>query len=184
VGPAPERHDRGAPGGPQGGPPPGAVRLGRLGRTYGLAGAQRLHPAGPAETDALLGVERLWVQGHGTLAVRMVKPHAGALLVAFQGVRSPERAQELVNADVYAEAGTVADDVAARSVDRLTGAEVRVDGAPYGRVVEVVARAQMLLLVRGPHGERWLPADAPYVRVDGGVVHVDDPPAGLLDDDA
>jgi hypothetical protein len=99
-------------------------------------------------------------------------------------VGTPERAQELVNADVYAEAGTIDEDQSARSVDRLTGAEVRLDGAPYGRVIEVQVRAQMLLLVRGPHGERWLPADAPYVRVADGVVHVDDPPGGLLDDDA
>jgi ribosomal 30S subunit maturation factor RimM len=181
VGAAPDR-DRRVLGGLHQEPPPGAVRLGRLGRTHGLGGAQRLHAAGPAEADALLASDRLWVVGHGPMAVRFVKPHAGALLLAFQGVRSPERAQELVNADVYAEAGSLAAGRAARTVAALTGAEVLLDGSPYGRVREVLVGAQTLLCVTGPDGERWLPADAPYVRLGEGVVHVDDPPAGLLDD--
>ncbi|CAN5807360.1 hypothetical protein BH23DEI1_BH23DEI1_12210 [soil metagenome] len=176
-----ERH-RPPSGGPSEGVPAGAVRLGKLGRTYGLEGAQRIHGAGADENDALLRCTRLWVAGHGSLAVRMVKPHAGSLLIAFQGIKTPERAQELVNADVYAEAGTVDAAPLRRSVAALTGAVVRLDGAPYGTVVEVQSRAQLLLLVRGPAGERWLPGDAPYVRIGDGVVDVEDPPAGLLDD--
>jgi ribosomal 30S subunit maturation factor RimM len=176
--------DAAAPGRTSEQVPPGAFRVGRLGRTYGLEGAQRLHAAGPREADAVLASTRVWVEGHGELTVRLAKPHAGALLVAFGGVRSPERAQRLVNADVYLLPADVPPDLRDRAVDRLAGAAVHVDGAHAGEVLEVHAGPQLLLLVRVAAGERWLPADAPYVRLGDGRVDVTDPPPGLLDDEA
>jgi ribosomal 30S subunit maturation factor RimM len=167
--------------------PPGAVRLGRLGRTHGLAGALRCHPLGPLELEALLACEQLFVDGHGTLVVRLRRPHGDVALLAFQGIRSPERAQPLVNAHAYALPDALPAPLAralARRLDAatLTGAEVLVDGRPYGRVADVRQGAQLLLVVVGPFGERFLPADAPYVELDEGLVRVVDAPAGLLDE--
>jgi ribosomal 30S subunit maturation factor RimM len=167
--------------------PPGAVRLGRLGRTHGLAGALRCHPLGPLELEALLASERLFVEGHGTLVVRLRRPHGDVALLAFQGIRSPERAQPLVNAYAYALPGSLPAPLAqalARRIDAaaLAGAEVLVDGHPYGRVTDVREGAQRLLVVAGPFGERYLPADAPYVELEEGLVRVVDAPAGLLDE--
>jgi ribosomal 30S subunit maturation factor RimM len=185
VGDAPDRD--GTVGAPPEGPPADAVRLGRLGRTHGLDGALRCHALGELEVEALLASERLWIEGHGTLTARLRRHHSGSVLLAFQGIRSPERAQPLVNADVYVLPSLLPAPLAralsrrARLAD-LVGAEVEVDGRHYGQVREVLEGAQRLLLVEGPHGTRYLPADAPYVRVEEGSVRVVDPPAGLLDE--
>jgi 16S rRNA processing protein RimM len=167
--------------------PPDTVRVGRLGRTHGLHGSLRLHldHPDPALADALRHVTHLHVLDHGRVRVRSLQPHGRTLLVAFQGVRSPERAQTLVNAAVYLEAAALPSDVAARLAEpSLENAEVFVDGRPFGRVVEVIEGPQTLLLVRCPVGDRLVPATASYVHATPDRVDISAPPPGLLDDEA
>ena len=165
------------------GPEAGAgVVLGRLGRTYQLEGALRCYPEGEAEAAIVLAASRLDVEGHGLLPLRFVRPHGAGLVVAFQGFRTPERAQALVNALVRlhprdaAAAQTLADAQPLRP-----GLPVTLDAAPFGRLEAVVPGPQPLLRVRSPQGTHLLPANAPYVRVTPDRVELVDPPEGLLD---
>lgn len=164
---------------------PTSPPLGRLGRTFQLEGALRCHVEGPLEADLLQRSRRVLVEGHGLLTVRAVRPHAGGLVIAFQGVRSPEKAQALVNARVYpdpADAKATATLDAARPL--RVGLSVTLDGAAFGTVVAVVEGAQTLIEVLDQGGGRHLvPAGAPYVRVQGGGVALVDPPPGLLERD-
>jgi ribosomal 30S subunit maturation factor RimM len=168
-------------------PPPGWVRLGRLGRPFQLQGALHLQSSGPAADTVVRELAgagaQVWLSGIGRIRLREVWRARGGVAVAFQGVYSPERAREHVHRELWVEPGAVRDEDDGVGVEFLDGAEVRVDGQPYGRVVEVVLGAQDLLVVEGPHGRRWVPWGAPYVTWDGTSVDVVDPPAGLLDDE-
>ena len=194
-------------------PPEGWVRLGRLGRTFRVQGDLRVHTAGPAADAALLELARrdepVWLSGVGPTRLRGARRVGAGVVAAFQGVYTPERASGLVLQEIWcpaaavaatradaagraaasgavagaAPAGAAAGDATEPPFELLVGAPVRLDGAPYGRVAEVVAAAQDLLRVDGPAGSRWVPWSAPYVRWDGEAVAIDDPPRGLLDDD-
>jgi 16S rRNA processing protein RimM len=175
-------------------PPSGWVRLGRLGRPFQLRGALHLRSTGPAADAAVLALARsgasVWLSGVGSTRLREARRVGDGVVVAFQGTHSPERARAHVHRELWAAPDVVAAVRAASSdaeddavaVDLLEGADVRLDGRPYGRVTQVVLGAQDLLVVEGPDGERWVPWAAPYVSWDGTAVDIDDPPPGLLDD--
>lgn len=161
---------------------PAAPRLGRLGRTYQLSGALRCYPDGELEAEIVRQASALLVESHGLLRLRCVRSHAGALVVAFQGIRTPERAQALVNALVYA------DQADAASLARLAAAQplrsglpVLLDGAPFGVVDAVVPGPRPLVRVRTEAGSYLLPSEAPYVLVHADRLELVDPPPGLLD---
>ncbi len=168
---------------------PGAVAgsdaplLGRLGRTYQLQGALRCYPEGEVEAELLRRSEALLVEGQGLLKVRFVRPHAGAFVVAFQGYRTPERAQALVNAEVRLDPGD--DDGTALLSDARPlrpGLQVLLDGLPFGEIEEVLDGPRPLARVRGPGGTHLVPLHAPYVHVHRDRLEVVDPPPGLLDE--
>jgi ribosomal 30S subunit maturation factor RimM len=169
-------------------PPHGWVRLGRLGRPFQLQGALRLRSSGPAADAAALALGRsgatVWLSGAGHVRLREARRVGGGVVLAFQGAYSPERARLHVHREVWAEpsAWAASDDPDEIAVELLEGAEVRVDGRPYGRVAEVLTSPQELLRVDGPDGPRWVPWAAPYVGWDGTAVDIVDPPAGLLDE--
>ena len=138
---------------------------------------------GAHEAAALRRAERLVVDGHGTLRVRFVRAHGSGLVVAFQGFRSPERAQALVNATVRLDPSDgAAAALLAAAQPPLVGLPVSLDGAPFGHVEAVLEGAQTLLQVRARGALHLLPASAPYVRVLADEVALRDPPPGLLDD--
>jgi ribosomal 30S subunit maturation factor RimM len=161
----------------------GGPILGRLGRTYQLEGALHCRVEGAEEAAALRRAERLVVDGHGTLGVRFVRAHGNGLVVAFQGFRSPERAQALVNATVRLDPSDgAAAALLATARPALVGLPVSLDGAPFGHVDAVLEGAQTLLRVRSGGALHLVPAAAPYVSVLADEVALRDPPPGLLDD--
>lgn len=191
----PDRPSAPAPGGSapeRDAPPSGWVRLARLGRTYQLHGALRADPTGPAALDALrqlaAALGPVWLDGVGPTRLREARLVGAGLVLAFQGVYTPERARPLVHAHVWAEPDALPPavvDPAAEGVDpaRLEGAPVTRDGTPFGRVAYVWLGAQDLLVIDGPDGQRMVPWAAPYVHWDGTTVDLVDPPAGLVDPD-
>ncbi len=163
-------------------PAPAAPRLGRLGRTYQLSGALRCYPDGELEAEILRRADVVVVEGHGPLRLRLVRPHGSGLVVAFQGVRTPERAQALVNALVYADPTDAAALVRLYAARPLrSGLPVLLDGAAFGVVEEVVPGPQPLVRVRTEAGRYLLPSQAPYVVVHADRLELVDPPPGLLD---
>jgi ribosomal 30S subunit maturation factor RimM len=156
--------------------------LGRLGRTYQLEGALHCRVEGEREAAALRRAERVVVDGHGALRVRFVRAHGSGHVVAFEGFRSPERAQALVNATVRLDPGDRAAASLLRAAPALVGLPVSLDGAPFGHVDAVLEGAQTLLRVRAGGSLHLVPAAAPYVSVLADEVALRDPPPGLLDD--
>jgi ribosomal 30S subunit maturation factor RimM len=163
---------------PRPGPP-----LGRLGRTHQLEGALRCYPEGELEAELLLEARVLDVEGHGLLPLRHARRHGAALLLIFQGFRTPESARALVNARLRLDPSDAA---AARRLEAAhpirVGVPVSVDGAPFGHLEELVKGPQLLLRVRAESGTFLVPAAAPYVTATTERVELVDPPGGLLDE--
>lgn len=174
-------------------PPAGWVRLARLGRPFQVRGSLKAQPVGPSAATALRELARdlgpVWVDGHGATRLREARTVGAGLVLAVQGIYTPERARPLTHAHVWAAPTWLPEpepdgDPDAVDVARLEGVPVRLDGAPYGRVAYVLLGAQDLLAIDGPDGERLVPWAAPYVAWDGTTVDLVDVPPGLLDDGA
>lgn len=123
----------------------------------------------------------------GTLTVAAVRPHAGAMLVRFDGVSDRVAAEglrgTLLTVDV-AELPALEDPEEYYDHELEGLAAVGPDGAVLGTIREVVhAPASDLLVLETAEGETLVPfvrAIVPEVDLAGGRV-VLDPPAGLLD---
>lgn len=182
------------------GPPPGLVRIARIGRSHGLHGAMRVQPESPVAVVVLRASDSVWVEGFGDTDVGYVGTHGRDILLELDRVRRVETAKRLVHAGIFVEAAIV--DEARRAFDtrdddpndpyRWIGRRVEVapndGGTTDGNatdlgVVEAVdgSSLQPLLRVRGPAGELLLPAFAPYVRLGDASIVLVDPPEGLLD---
>ena len=157
------------------------VALGRLGRPFQLAGAQRFHPLGALEAEAVLTLPELVVEGLGPSRVRSARRHGNALLLHLARVGSREAAQGLVNRRVLVPASALPEGDL-RDRDRLVGLPLELNGVRWGEVAEVLdAGGQQLLVVRGEAGSAMVPLGAPYVRVGSDRVALENPPAGLLE---
>jgi len=164
-------------------PPSGHRPVARIGRSHGLEGAMRVHPVGDADAEALQAAPSVWIEGLGEARVVSFGPHGREFLLRVDRVRRVETAKQLVHATVWApplaSAPEGADDA---GLTALIGLPVRLSGRTIGEVVAVEGPAlQPLLRMRGPAGETFLPAAAPYVRTGPDGVDVVDPPPGLLD---
>jgi len=168
-------------------PPLGWWRLGRLGRPFQTRGALRLQAAGPVAEGVAATIAaatgEVWLSGIGRTRLQGARRAGDGLALAFQGVYTPERARALVHAEVWAAPEQYPAEVDENPSERFPGAQVFLDGQPYGRVDRVVPGAQLLLIVipDADPQERWLPWGAPYLRWDGVAVEIVDPPAGLLE---
>ena len=178
-------------------PPPGYRYIGKLGRSFGLAGGLRFHAAGPRDAGVVVHVDRVFVEGLGDSPVREVRAHAGDVIVYLARARNRDQARALANAAVYVDPALVpGDDEDTFYLENLIGAPVVSLGADrsaeaaahdavpdaVGEVVDVITGAgQDLLVVATPSGRLLLPWQAPYVRFDGERVQLVDPPEGLLE---
>ena len=177
------------------GPPPGHVRVARIGRSHGLAGAMHVHLEASAAATALSDATTVWIDDLGPAQVVHFGPHGQGHLLEVDRVRRVETAKRLVHAGVHLptqaiDAALRDDDAAADLLEeaygpdprRWIGRPVRHDGDEIGIVEDVIGSSlQPLLRVVGAGGAWLLPAQAPYVHADGGVIELIDPPDGLLD---
>jgi len=156
------------------------VRIGVLGRPYGLQGGLRLRTE--AEPAVLEALTRLYLEGRGWRAVERLEWVGPVPVVYLAGVVGRDRAAELVGTEVYAEA----DDLPVLEAGRyyyhqLVGLPVFLEGEPFGEVADVLAAAaQDLLVVRRGLREYLVPFQAPYVRLEGGAVRIEGAPEGLF----
>lgn len=172
-------------------PPAGYVAVARVGRSHGLAGAMRVRPHDAAGAEALTASSSLWIEGLGDATPVQLSVHGGGaeLLLRVDRVRRVETAKKLVHAEILvpgdaleAARARLAHDTSDDDPHGWLGLPVRHQDRELGRVDAVDGPAlQPLLRVRGPQGELLLPARAPYVRHEDGVVRLVDPPDGLLD---
>lgn len=160
------------------------VVVGRLTGVFGVRGEFKCRPA-PGEADAFavgrsfaLGAE----PGARELRCRSVRRHHEKLLVAFEGIDTPEDGRALANARLYAERGEVelgpgeyldADLIGLRLLDEA--------GTELGRVTGVQHFPAQDCLVVGPAGA-LVPLVKAFVRridVAAGAIEVT-LPEGLL----
>lgn len=157
-----------------------ALKLGRLGRTIGLDGGLLFHAAGSAEAALLEPGVTVLVENAGELTVSATRRHNRGTVLHFEGIRRPERARELTNADVSIPAGNLPDQFRATDLESgLMGLPVLLNGTVLGHVADVQGVAGHEYLVLEPSGG-LIPLGAPYVVVDDSGVTLVDPPAGLL----
>lgn len=187
-------------------PPPGFIRLGRLGRTFQLDGALRLQlddavsyaPEGDGDDADALGVKaigaagQLFVTGLGNARVRELKYGGGALLIRFAGVTDRNAARRLVNAVLYVDPSSLpsalAEEVAREveagsSEERLIGLPVLLDGRRVGAVTGANLNSANPFVeaeLVEPRRRVLLPLSAPYIELSEGGIEISDPPAGLL----
>jgi len=169
-------------------PPDGYVPIGRLGRSFKVAGGVRLWLDSPAAEQSLDSFERLFVTGLGDTRLRSHESVSGSLVVYLEGVRDRTVARSLVNAEVWADAsGLPADTLQAleepADEDLLIGAAVYLDGRAIGTVVEANLSGENDFVEVQLEDERLVlvPLVAPYVSLDADGIHLSDPPPGLLD---
>jgi 16S rRNA processing protein RimM len=164
----------------------GHLLLGRLGKTFGLEGALRFKPLGPAEAEAIFDLNEVFVAGLGRATIREVREHGNRLLITFEAVRQPERARKLVNAQVFAPLESLPEPSGGTLyLEAVSGLPVIVDGRPFGTVAELmgVSGAELLRVERPQGPDTLIPLRAPYVQLGEHAVMVEDPPAGLIGPD-
>lgn len=156
------------------------IRLGRLGRTIGLDGGLLFHAAGVTEAALLEPGTAVMVEHAGELTIAGARRHNRGTVLHFEGIRRPERARELTNADVSIRASDLPDDFQPTDLEAgLIRLPVLLKSAVIGHVAQVQGAAGHEYLVLEPGGE-LIPLNAPYVQVDPTGITLVDPPDGLL----
>jgi 16S rRNA processing protein RimM len=163
-------------------PPEDYVLLGRLGKTFQLAGGLRFYALGEAEAKAILELKQVFIAGVGKSDLREVRELGSSLIIYFTRALSIEAAKQLVNREVYAPLEALPEASAeAVYLASLPGLPVFLDNHAFGTVAEVQeAGFQYLLLVETASAEVIIPFPAPYVRLADDGVYLEDVPEGLL----
>ncbi len=157
------------------------VSFGRFGRAHGVRGELRFWPHNPQSPLLKAGRAVRIGREAGQTEVRRVERlrfDAKGPVLTIEGVDSREAAEALTGAEWFEDRDEI------YCVD-LIGLEARtVDGAPLGRVVDVMTdTATAVLVIRGARGQHLVPfveAFVPRVDLAAGEVQVS-PIEGLLD---
>ncbi len=157
------------------------VKLGVLGRPYGLKGGLRLKTE--ADPGVLAALPRVYLEGRGLRAVSRVEFSGGEPVLYLLGVGDRRAAEALVGTEVYA----LVEDLPALPegtyyYHELIGRPVFLEGEPFGEVADLrEAGAQDLLVIRKGLREFLVPLQAPYVEVREGGIYLVAPPEGLFE---
>jgi len=157
------------------------VKLGVLGRPYGLKGGLRLKTE--ADPGVLAVLPRVYLEGRGLRAVSRVEFSGGEPVLYLLGVGGRSAAEALVGTEVYA----LVEDLPVLPegtyyYHELIGRPVFLEGEPFGEVADLrEAGAQDLLVIRKGLREFLVPLQAPYVEVREGGIYLVAPPEGLFE---
>jgi 16S rRNA processing protein RimM len=156
------------------------IEIGRIARAHGIRGEVVLVTHDP-DSDLLEDLQTLWVAGVEKRVAEARYTHRG-WLVLFEGIATRNDAELLRGqaVEVDRDALELSDDDVL--LDDLIGCRaVRVDGTPWGTIVEIQGGMQDLLVIHDGELERLLPLVDEFVTnidIAAGVVTVD-PPEGL-----
>lgn len=160
---------------------PALIEVGRVTRAHGIRGEVKVD--GPPDLlDALEGVTRVFVQPGGadprattrigdvagfSAALRQCRMHQGAALLVLEGVPTRNDAEDLRGARIHVFGEDLPDlaDGEYYAHDLVGLQVVDMEGNALGELVEVLATgANDVYVVRGPAGERLLPAIESVVK--------------------
>lgn len=157
-----------------------AVLLGRLGKTFQLAGGLRFYGLGQAEADAVFELKRVFVTSLGERRLTQVRRVGGQTVLYLSSVTKVEQAKALVNEEVYARATDLPEPEEGFYLELLLDLSVHVDGQPFGEVADVISAGfQDLLVIVKDEQEFLVPLQADYVEL-GEVIAIENAPEGLL----
>ena len=167
----------------------GDVRLGYVSGVFGVRGDVRLFLYNPTG-ETLPGLERITlVAADGTRTVRSIRVWRGPgrrILGAVEGCSSPGDANALVGTELVASVDALPelDEEEYYHRDLLGTRVVTDEGTDVGRLAEIYSTGEVdTWLVRGPAGERYLPALRSHVlRIRAGDVIVIAADAGVVED--
>ena len=157
------------------------LQLGKLGKTFQLAGGLRFYPLGQAEAEAVFALPYIHVEGLGKTDIRDVKERGSDIILFLSAALSVETAKTLVNRLVYAPAELLpeSDDF---YLDDLIGLDVYLDGSKIGEIESIVeAGLQDVITIETKTGSFMVPLQAPYVDLTEEGLFLKDVPEGLVD---
>ena len=162
--------------------PEDCIHVGVIGAAHALKGLMHLRPVD--EPDALLRLERVYLESRGWMTVKRWSVHGPFLMLELAGVTSRDAAEELRGQKVYAEKALVPLESGRFYYHDLVGLPVRdPEGRGLGEVRGLIdAGAADLLEVQRAGKVYLVPLQAPYVQVRDGFIEIE-PIPGLLEDE-
>ena len=159
------------------------MQLGTLGKTFQLKGGLRFYALGDAEAEAILAVDKVFIEGVGESQVREVREMGQGIVLYLSAALSVEKAKPLVNHAIYAAPNALPEpEDDAIYIDALLNQPVFLDGELYGEVLEVLdADMQDILKIKAGTQQVMIPLQAPYVEVTDDGVYLVAVPEGLLE---
>ena len=159
-----------------------AILLGKLGKTFQLAGGLRFYGLGQAEADAIFKLERLFITNLGERRLTQARRVGDQTVLYIANVTKVEQAKLLVNEEVYAKADDLPEPGEGFYLELLLGLSVQLDGEPFGEVVDVISAGfQDLLAILHNDDEYLVPLQADYVQISEAGIVIEDAPEGLLE---
>ncbi len=157
------------------------LQLGKLGKTFQLAGGLRFYPLGQAEAEAIFSLPYIYIEGLGKSEIRDVKEQGSDIILFLTSALSIEKAKTLVNRLVYAPTELLPE-TEAFYLDDLIGLDVYLEGKKIGEIESIVeAGMQDILTIETPSGTFMVPLQAPYVDLAEDGLYLSDLPDGLID---
>ena len=163
-------------------PPEDSLLLGRLGKTFQLAGGLRFYGLGQAEVEAVFKLEHVFIPALGERRLTQVRRVGDQTVIYLSGITKIEQAKPLVNEEVYADLEDLPEPEAGFYLELLLDLPVQVDGEPFGEVTDVISAGfQDLLVILSGDDEYLVPLQADYVEITDEGIFVVDAPEGLLE---
>ena len=160
-------------------PPKNYVRLGKLGKTFQLAGGLRFYGIGSAEEDAIFELDEVFIEDFGKTNIREARDVGKNIILYFSRAFNVETAKTLVNKSVWADSKFLADNLS--YIDQITKLNVYLDNENIGKVKEIIDSKNPIIVVTTNASEILIPLDAPYVELKSNGVFLNNLPEGLID---
>lgn len=158
------------------------TRIATVQDAFGIQGAVKLYTLG--ETKRYLNLNRLHIEGVGTLKIKKLDVFEVGMVVELVGIASRSLAERLKGKQVYAfDEDLPPLEEGVYYYHDLIGLPVRSpEGADLGKVIQVHDHGhQDTLEVRKGLKKYLVPLQAPYVEVRAGECIILDAPEGLLE---
>jgi 16S rRNA processing protein RimM len=138
------------------------LEVGYVARAHGLSGEVRVHLHAHDGTS-LLGVDHIYLDG-SEMAIESARPNGDAVLLLLEGIGDRNAAEALRGKKVEIDRDAVPLEPGEYLLADLPGCTV-IDtaGVELGKIVEVMAGPQPILVIHGDGRERLLPAVPTFV---------------------
>ncbi len=160
-------------------PPKDYIYLGKLGKTFQLAGGLRFYPLAEAEAEAIFELDEVFIENTGKSNIREIKELGKNIIVYLSCAFDIDSAKKLVNRGVYAPAELFDNELS--FVDSLKKLKVFLDAQEFGKVKEIIDSKNVLLVIEHSNGQVLIPMDAPFVEIKESGIYLLDLPEGLID---